>query len=90
MVEEPINLVLVQLREIRAKLDEHDGRFNQIDKHMVRMDKQLRDIETEVTHSLGLGTASLTRMRVATDKVDDFATKLQELSDRIEALESAR
>ncbi len=90
MADEPINPVLVQLREIRSKLEEHDARFTQMDKRLMSMEKQLRDIETEVTHSLGLGTASLTRMRVATDKVDDFPAKLDELSRRVAVLESTR
>ncbi len=83
LLEAVLRQLQADVSEIKQKQVAHDKRFDAVD-------KQLRDIETEVTHSLGLGTASLTRMRVATDKVDDFAGRLEELTTRVKALEDAR
>jgi hypothetical protein len=57
MADEPENLVLVQLREVRSelqgirtKLEEHDRRFDQID-------RRFDDFHLLVNHALGLGVA---------------------------------
>ena len=59
MAEEPGNIVLIQLREIRGelgaireKLVNHDGRFD-------RIDESLADMSTQVLYSLGLATAQV-------------------------------
>lgn len=38
MVEDPTNLVLEHLRAIRAKLDEHDERFNEVIQRLTRVE----------------------------------------------------
>jgi chromosome segregation ATPase len=38
MADEPINLVLEHLRAIRAKLDEHDERFNDVVHRLTRIE----------------------------------------------------
>jgi hypothetical protein len=77
MVDEPENLVLVQLRDvrselqgIRAKLSEHDGRFDQLD-------KRFDDFHLLVNHALGLGTANQVKAREP--EAEQEATKARQL-----------
>jgi hypothetical protein len=70
MTQEPDNLVLVHLREMRgqlqgittrldgitAKLEEHDRRFEQID-------KRFDDFQLLVSHSVGLGATNFMKSR---------------------------
>ena len=60
MADEPDNMVLVQLREIRVKLDKIDGKHEEHDKRFDRLDKQAEDTRQFVSHALGrlLGLAS--------------------------------
>jgi hypothetical protein len=70
MAQEPDNLVLVHLREMRgeiqgirvqiqgitAKLEEHDRRFDQID-------RRFDDFQLLVSHSVGLGATNFMKSR---------------------------
>ena len=40
MADEPRNIVLLMLRDIRAKQDEHSARFAQIETHLDDVEKQ--------------------------------------------------
>lgn len=51
MAEEPDNLVLRLLREIREKLDEQSDRFAAID----RLEKLFDEMRGYVNHALGMG-----------------------------------
>jgi hypothetical protein len=57
MADEPDNLVLVQLREIRTTLADHSKRFDRMDERFDRIDKRFDDFHLLVTHALGLGMA---------------------------------
>lgn len=71
MAREPDNLVLTQLREIRggldqirSKLEEHDRRFDKIEK----------DIETfkfQPTHTFGLAGMANLQSQLAQEKADE-------------------
>jgi hypothetical protein len=43
MTDEPENLVLLMLREIRSKQDEHSSRLDHIDTRLASIDRQLDD-----------------------------------------------
>ena len=83
MADEPENLVLVQLREIRAKLaklDEHDQRFDRLDQH------------AEVTryfvrHALGLGGMNEIKARELDIRHDDFAARQKRTEEMIAELD---
>jgi hypothetical protein len=55
MADEPDNLVLVMLREIRAKQDEHSAHFEQIEARLGDVEKQLDDYKKIVRYSLTAG-----------------------------------
>lgn len=59
MADEPENLVLAQLREIRSKLDkldEHDKRFD-------RLDKQGEEMRQYMSYALGVGAMHDIKLR---------------------------
>jgi chromosome segregation ATPase len=99
MANEPDNLVLIQLREvrsellgIRAKQAEHDGRFDQID-------KRFEDFHALVSHTLTLGTATHLKsqelerryefgegeQRRLRERVDDLERRLSEVEDKLDS-----
>jgi ABC-type transporter Mla subunit MlaD len=49
MANEPDNLVLVHLREIRATLAEHSSRFDRIDEHFAQIDDRFARIDDRFT-----------------------------------------
>jgi hypothetical protein len=53
MADEPQNIVLVMLRDIRAKQDEHSAHFEQIEARLGSVEKQLNDCKRIVGYSLG-------------------------------------
>jgi len=56
VADESDNLVLVQLREIRATLAEHTSRFDQVDRRFDQLEKRF-DAPIR-NHALGPGTAN--------------------------------
>jgi hypothetical protein len=48
MADEPENIVLVMLRDIRAKLDEHSTHFERMEARLGDVEKQLDDHKTIV------------------------------------------
>ena len=86
MAQEPDNLVLVILREIRAKLDEHSRRFDSVDQRFDRIDlqladihKQLRDQSDVVIHSLGQSTETRFRQTQKSARLDDLFDRVEKL-----------
>ena len=90
MAEVPDNIVLVQLREIRAKLesigriekklDEHDKRFDRLDEHFEEM-------RLYVNHALGLGTVNDLKAREIDARQKAEAERRRRLEDRFDDVE---
>jgi hypothetical protein len=53
MADEPDNLVLVMLRDIRAKQNEHSTNFERIETRLHDIEKQLDDYKKVVRYALG-------------------------------------
>jgi hypothetical protein len=53
MADEPQSIVLVMLRDIRAKQDEHSAHFQQIEARLGEVEKQLDDYRKIVRYSFG-------------------------------------
>ena len=77
MSEEPDNVVLRHLREIRAMQDEHSGHFEGLEAPLDRVEKQLSGLQNVVTYSLGQSTETQFRQ----------SQKLEELLSRPEPVE---
>ncbi len=58
MANEPDNLILVHLREIRATLAEHSARFDRIDERFTQMDQRFVQID-ERFHQMDLRFAQI-------------------------------
>jgi hypothetical protein len=79
MADEPENITLVILRDIRAKQDEHTGRFERLETQMRHVEKQLEDLTKVVRY--GLGQTSETQFRQSEQE-----SRIDELFDRLEKL----
>jgi hypothetical protein len=95
MANEPDNLVLIQLREIRATLAEHSTfmkeRFDQID-------KRFDDFHALTSHTLMLGTTNSLRsqdlerryefsegeQRRLSERMDDFERRLSKVEHKLD------
>lgn len=56
MAEEPDNLLLKMLREIRSKQDEHSERLDAHGQILDRLVSEVQEIRHSVIYPLGLGT----------------------------------
>ena len=82
MAEEPDNLVLVMLRDIRATQTQDSQK-------LVEIEKQLRSLNTKVTYLMGVSTEADFKAQTAMDASDDLVAKLDDVIARVEALEGA-
>lgn len=67
MVDEPENMTLRMLGEIRAKQDDHekrfDARFDSLETRFDNLETRFEEMRLYVNHALGLGTANDIRLR---------------------------
>jgi polyhydroxyalkanoate synthesis regulator phasin len=82
MAEEPENLILKMLREIRAKQEEHDGRFDKHDAQFRELRKAIEDWQE--TTSTGVGFAAHAHLRTQA-----MEKEIEELKRRVAQLERA-
>jgi hypothetical protein len=79
MAREPENVVLVMLREIRSKQDEHSERFDRIDTDLADIKKQLGSLGKVVTYSLGQSSEAQFRQSQQESRIDDLFEKVERL-----------
>jgi hypothetical protein len=79
MPDEPQNIVLVMLRDIRAKQDEHSAHFEQIEARLGDVEKQLDDYKKIVRYSLGQTAETQLRQAEQESRIDDIFDKLEKL-----------
>jgi hypothetical protein len=98
MANEPDNLVLVHLREIRATLADHSARFDRMDGRFDQLDKRFEDFHELTSHALRLSTSNDLRMRDLdrryefsegeqrrmADRMDEFERRLSDLERKID------
>ena len=97
MTEETENLVLVQLRDIRSKLEGLDGRFARMEQRFDNMDKGFETLRFQLTHTFGIAGMANTQAIRADEKADDAVTlfkrtdeRLLDVERRVRVLEDAR
>lgn len=83
MPDEPQDLTLRLLREIRAKLDEHDKRFDRHDRRFDVLDKRLDEVRQGMTYALGIATHGNIRHDVVQGKLEDIEARLSRLEERV-------
>jgi hypothetical protein len=87
MADEPDNLVLFQLREIRATLAAHSPRFDQIDRRLDQMDKRFEDFHALTSHALNLSTTNYLRMREFDQRHEMSEGGQQRIKERMDEFE---
>ena len=80
MTDETANLVLIQLREIRAKLDTLEQRFDKSDKHAEEM-------RGYVAHALGLCPVNHLKSENIGDRLDTEIKERIRLAEQIAGLD---
>ena len=75
MANDPDNIVLKLLREIRASQDEHTEEFK-------RVRQQLDDLSESVTYALGLSTHANVRHESVQKKIDELEKRTSSTSNR--------
>ncbi len=79
MAKEPPDLVLVLLREIRAKQEEHSTRFDQLENRIRNIEKQSDDVSKVVTYALGQATEVKFRQTRQESRLDDLFQQVEKL-----------
>lgn len=87
MAREPDNLVLAQLREIRAdigqiktKLEEHDRRFD-------KLDKDNETFKYQLTHTFGLAGMANLQSQLAREKADEALERQKRMDAQFAEIE---
>src|SRR5262245_5730287 len=97
MANEANNLVLVQVREIRATLAEHSAQFVRMNERFDQLDKRFEDFHALTSHTLMLGTTNSLKsqdlerryefgegeQRRLSDRMDDFERRLTKVEDQL-------
>ena len=81
MADDPSNLVLVLLREIRAKQDEHFSKLTEHDQQFATVNKQLEHVAE--TGYVAVGIATMTAK-----KIDEMADRFDMVERRLLAVEA--
>jgi septal ring factor EnvC (AmiA/AmiB activator) len=82
MPDQPEDLTLRLLRDIRAKLDEHDKRFDAHDKRFDTLEERMDDLRTSMTYGLGLAMHAQVRHDGVAKKIEDIEGRLTRLEER--------
>ena len=91
LVDEPDNLVLQMLREIRATQQEHsekfkqiDVRFKEIDARFDHVDKELEEVKFQVTYGLGVSSINHLKACEVGHRMTEFDQRLKRLEEKAE------
>lgn len=87
MTDETANLVLIQLREIRAKLAEHDARFDKLEKRFDKADKHAEEMRGYVAHALGLCSVNHLKSENIDDRLDTEIKERIRLAEQLAGLD---
>lgn len=94
MANELDNLVLMQLREIRATLAEHSGElvrisecFAQVDKRFDRLERRFDEFHMVVSHTLNLGTTVYLKSQESDQRHGLSEGEQRRLSERLDRVE---
>jgi hypothetical protein len=87
MANESENLVLVQLREIRATLAEHSARFDRIDERFAQMDRRFDEMRLLLGHTIGVATTAYVRSQEIDRRYELSEGEQRSLRDRVDQLE---
>ncbi len=87
MADEPDNLVLVQLRDIRGKLDKIDDKLHEHDRRFDHLDKRFDEMRQYVIHALGLGAMNEMKAREMDARLEMGETLSKQIDERFKDIE---
>jgi len=91
MADEPENLVLVHLREIRREIggmrENLEARIDRLETRFDSLDKQFGEMRQYVSHALGLGAMNDIKGRELQARIDADAHERRKSDRRVEELE---
>ncbi len=87
MADEPDNLVLVQLRDIRGKLDKIDDKLQEHDRRFDRLDKHADAMRQYVSHALGLGAMNEMKAREMDARLEMGEALSKQIDERFKDIE---
>ena len=79
MADEPDNIVLRRLGEIRSAQEEHTRLLQEHSREMREMREEMADLNREMAYAMGLGTRSIVKHK-------EHDARLKELFDKVEEL----
>jgi len=79
MSEEPDNLVLKLLREMRTKLDEVFTKLEAVETRVQHVESQLDDLRMAPTYALGQSTETQFRQSKQGTRIDELFAQLEKL-----------
>jgi len=97
MANEPDNLVLVHLREIRATQADHSALMQELKERFDQIDKRFEDFHALTNHTLMLGTTNRLKsqeferrhefnegeQRRMSERMDEFERRLTKVEDKL-------
>ncbi|MCL4767252.1 MAG: hypothetical protein KJZ80_13560 [Hyphomicrobiaceae bacterium] len=81
MAEEPDNLILRLLREIREKLDEQSDRFAAIDRRFDRLEKRFDEMRGYMNHALGMGMTGHLKNEEQDTRQEDCESRQKQMEE---------
>jgi hypothetical protein len=78
MAREPVDATLIILREIRAKQDEHTGRFDALAARVDAMERQVNRM-AKLTYSIGQSDETQFLQSEQEGRIDELFEKLEDL-----------
>ena len=91
VAQEPDNLVLQMLREIRTTLAEHSGRFDEIDARLAQhsqafaeIREELRQVNHNCVYALGFSTLNQRDSEATKQRVTALETRVRRLEEQTE------
>ncbi|WP_140940815.1 hypothetical protein [Prosthecodimorpha hirschii] len=81
MADEPDNVVLKLLRELRAEQIEQGKKMDRLELRLDRMDKRMEEQRHSVLYALGLGTSAGLRIEEHDAKFDEVQAKLDKIEE---------
>lgn len=87
MADEPDNIVLVQLRDIRGKLDKIDDKLHEHDRRFDHLDKRSDEMRQYVVHALGLGSLNEMKAREMDARLEMGEALSKQIDERFKDIE---
>ena len=87
MAREPDNLVLMQLREIRGGLDQISSKLEEHDRRFDKIDKDNETFKFQLTHTFGLAGMANLQSQLAQERADEALERQKRMDSHFAEVE---